>query len=352
MSACWRALSATPGVEVYVLAYRSGDSEANFRDDVTRGINIRLLNEAERADESLIRSLVIDSRPDVLVLSGWSSPAYRALAFEPALASARRVMTMDTPYRGTLRQRLGRFRMASYFARIGRVMVPGERAWQLARVLGFAEQKIRRGMYGVDYDNLAPLHAERLAQPGGWPRRFVFTGRYHADKGLDVLLDGYRGYRRRVPDPWPLICCGMGEMKGLLAGADGVEDLGFVQPADIPAVLRGAGVFVLASRYDPWPLVVVESSAAGLPILCTEACGSAVEVVRPHDSGYLVATADAADLEHALLRAHASYEDLPRMGARAQQLAASYSAQAWVRRWGEMLDELHAGAARCQSGAM
>jgi len=340
MAACWRALAQSPGVEVAVLAFRSGDKEANFRDDVVAGLNVRLLDERERNDASLVRSIVVDAKPDVLVLPGWAYDPYRALAFEPALANAKRVMTMDTPFRGTMRQRLGRVKMASFFARVDRVMVPGERAWQLARVLGFDETKIRRGMYGVDYAALAPLHERRASQPGGWPKRFLFTGRYAEEKGVDVLLAAYAQYRKTVADPWSLTCCGMGDAKNLLANQPGVEDLGFVQPADMPAVMARSGVFVLASRYDPWPLVIVESSAAGLPIVCTEACGSAVELVRGDYSGWLVATGDVADLVRGLVLAHESYNDLPLMGRRAQHLAEAYSAQAFAQRWGQMCDEL------------
>ena len=72
---------------------------------------------------------------------------------------------MDTPWRGTLRQRLGRFKIGGYLSRMDRVVVAGERAWQLVRLLGVPEAKIRRGLYGVDYDTFAPLFEHRLA-PG------------------------------------------------------------------------------------------------------------------------------------------------------------------------------------------
>lgn len=340
MAACWRELSRRPGVELTVLAFRSGDAQASFSDALVSGINVRLLDERERGDATLIRSLVVDSRPDVLVLSGWAHDAYRALAFDAALDRAKRVMTMDTPYRGTLRQRLGRYRMGSYFARLDRVMVPGERAWQLARVLGFEEAKIRRGMYGIDYAGFAPLHDRRASQPGGWPKRFLYTGRYHEEKGVDLLVDAYRRYRSTVSDPWPLTCCGMGDMKAALARVEGIEDLGFVQPTDMPDVMARSGVFVLASRYDPWPLVVVESSAAGLPVICTEACGSAVELVRDRFSGWLVATGDVGSLVQGLSSAHRRYNDLAHMGTRARTLAAPYATTAWADRWQQMFDEL------------
>ena len=58
-------------------------------------------------------------------------------------------------------------------------------------------------------------------------------------------------------------------------------DRGFVQPADQAAIWAEHGAFALASRYDPWPLVIVEACAAGLPVIHSEACGSAVELVRP-----------------------------------------------------------------------
>jgi glycosyltransferase involved in cell wall biosynthesis len=249
-------------------------------------------------------------------------------------------MVMDTPLQRSWRRRLARVRLRPYLARMSRVVVPGERAWQYARYLGVPEAKIRRAMYGIDYDALAPLHARRLAQPGGWPKRFLFTGRYVEEKGIDVLLDGYASYRKQSPAPFGLTCCGMGPMKNLLVGRDGVEDLGFVQPGDLPAVLARCGVFVLCSRFDPWPLVVVEACAAGLPVICTEACGSAVELVRTNYSGLTIATGDADAVARGLLWAERHYVDAPVMGARAQHFAAAYSAQAWADRWEHLLGEL------------
>ena len=64
------------------------------------------------------------------------------------------VMAMDNPlrtdWRGRARQTLGRIKLRRYLARISRVIVPGERSWQYARFLGFAESRIRRGNYGAD----------------------------------------------------------------------------------------------------------------------------------------------------------------------------------------------------------
>ena len=71
---------------------------------------------------------------------------------------------------------------------------------------------------------------------------------------------------------------------------------------------------VLPSRYDPWPLVIVESAAAGLPIVHTECCGSAVECVRNYYSGRGVATENPRELATALRWCHEHHDELPEMG--------------------------------------
>ena len=106
-----------------------------------------------------------------------------------------------------------------------------------------------------------------------------------------MLLAAYARYRGRVPDPWPLTCCGKGELKGALAGAAGVEELGFVQPGDLRDVLARAGAFVLASRFDLAPHALhgaVEVSVAGFVFgpAGGEDAGRAAE--RRHDEARVV----------------------------------------------------------------
>jgi glycosyltransferase involved in cell wall biosynthesis len=78
---------------------------------------------------------------------------------------------------------------------------------------------------------------------------------------------------------------------------------------------------------------VVEASSAGLPVVCTEACGSAVELVRSYYNGVTVATDNAGALADGLRFIHDNADRLPEMGRRGRDLAAAYSAQIWAQRW-------------------
>lgn len=346
MAACWRALAARGEVQLSIVALRSDVPGVDWKFDdaaVARGLDIRLLSPQEHADEALVRNLVESHKPQIVVIPGWAHASYRNLVTAPGLVAAgtKYVMTMDTPWRGTWRQRLARYKLSSFLKHIDRIVVPGERAFQFARILGMPDERIHRGLYGVDYAAFAPLREQRLAQSSGvWPRMFLYMGRYQHEKGLDFLLESYRTYRAAVSDPWGLTCCGTGPLEGAMSAEAGVKNKGFVQPWDQPPIIARSGVLVLPSRFEPWGLAIAEAFASGIPVIHTEACGAGVELVRQWYNGIIVPTENVRAMAGAMRWCHQNIEQLPEMGARGQPFAAAYSAEAWVVRWSKMFEEL------------
>ncbi|MBL1200348.1 MAG: glycosyltransferase family 4 protein [Nostoc sp. GBBB01] len=338
MAACWRALHQTLEVDVFVIAFQAR-TETAFSDQLMQGIPCRLLNLQERQDAALIKDLVLAQSPDVLVLCGWLHKPYRQLAFASQFQEVGLVMTMDTPWWGVWKQYLTRWVLSSYLKRIDTIVVAGERSWQYASRLGIDSANIVRGVYGIDYDAWFPLWKQRLQSQ--WPRSFLFVGRYVAVKSVDILVEAYQIYRSQVSDPWILICCGQGSLESTLQDKPGIENRGFLQPKEMQTVWQSAGAFILPSRFDPWPLALVEAAAAGLPIICTDVCGSAVEVIRPWYNGMIVPQENPQVLAKAMLTLHTHYHELPTWGERSQQLAAPYAANIWATRWQELLHNVH-----------
>lgn len=336
MAACWRELAAREGIDLHVIARKPGGAAA-FDTSIMDGISHELLDQEQLDNPGFIIPRVRDTGPDAVVLCGWASRGWPAIAKHPDFERCARIMTMDTPYQGSLRQRLGRIAHAGYFKRIHRVFVAGERTRQLAKILGFRDGQIRASTYGFDYDAMATI--ERPADPARINRRFLFVGRYVHVKGIDTLLDAFAMYRERVDDPWELACCGKGELVDKLSGVPGVVNHGFTQPADLPARLGESDVFVLASHFEPWGVVVAEAAAAGMPVVCTDAVGAAIDMVRPFASGLTVTPGDAHSLARALEWCHHHPAEVLEMGARARVYAQAYSARAWADRWCATLDE-------------
>lgn len=343
MAACWRELAARPGVDLFVLAFgRSEGRDTAFNSrNIMEGIPHRLLSAKEQTDAELVQRTVLAERPDVVFISGWSHPAYRCLVFDPALTGTRFILCMDNPRRYTLRQTLGKIKLRRFLRRIDCVFVTGERCWQLAKYLGMEEKQIKRGCtYGVDYARFSPLYHKRESLDNGWPRRFLFIGRYVEIKGIEVLLTAYEQYRRSVEDPWPLVCCGIGSMAEKIRCAQGVEDHGFQQPDEIGKNLLNSGVLILPSLREPWGMVILEGCAAGLPVISSEACGATVELIRPFYNGLATPTGDMEALTKCLLWMHNHHAKLPEMGRRSVGMVAPYSAECWADRVVNAVEEI------------
>lgn len=71
----------------------------------------------------------------------------------------------------------------------------------------------------------------------------------------------------------------------------------------------------------------------GLPVICSDACCSGLDIVRQLYDGLVFAAGDAGQLTRAMLYLHDHRDSLPEFGARAQVYAQAYSAENWARRW-------------------
>jgi glycosyltransferase involved in cell wall biosynthesis len=341
MGACWRELSKREGLDVSVIAFGSSDPAAPFDAAVVHGVQCELLSAAQRDSAEHVASLVIARKPDVIVLCGWAAKSYVALAANFELAHCKFILTLDTPLKENLRQRIGKQWMRGFLRKMDAAIVAGERSADLAEFLGIPPARICRGMYAVDVGGMGEAIAMRSAGGAAWPKRFLYVGRYAPEKGLDRLVAAYRTYRTLASSagltPWPLTCCGKGDLAGLLRGEDGITDAGFVQPAGLPRVFGEHGVLILPSRYEPWGAALVEGCAAGMPAIATTECGASLDVVRSFHNGLLISADDEPGLSGAMLWMQAHADRLPEMGGRSVELASAFSAARWADRWQDLI---------------
>ncbi len=234
----------------------------------------------------------------------------------------------DTQWQGTLRQRFSKYLAPWYLhTAIDALWVAGERQRQFANYLGYDGIQCWGGYYACDWEKFSggPVQAKTIPA-------FLYVGRYSNEKGIDVLIDAYQEYRKHTINPWKLICAGTGTHKTRLQGVEGVEDRGFVQPDALPALMKSAQAFILPSRKEPWGVVLQEAAAAGLPLLCSTACGAAVHLLQDGYNGYLFESEHAAHLAEGMRRlAAASPEVLEEMGARSHTLARQFTPERWAQ---------------------
>lgn len=120
----------------------------------------------------------------------------------------------------------------------------------------------------------------------------LLAGRICKQKGQDVLIRALHHIAKRQPNAHFV---SVGTAKGnkvfqksivRLSEELGVEDrvhfLGF--RTDIPLLMRGSAISIVPSRFDPFPLVALESMAVGVPLIVTAASGLD-EMVEEGDNG-------------------------------------------------------------------
>jgi glycosyltransferase involved in cell wall biosynthesis len=329
MNACLKELGVRDGVELFV-AHELPQAEAPFEESQFAWIRDRMTWRS-KPDFKKLKLKLDEFKPDIMVIPSWHVNTYRQVARAFA-GRCRRVMVMDNPWRGSLKQRLGTLVAPFYVKPISDlVWLPGERQATFARRLGFSQTTILRGSFTCDLPAFAAVHESRISQGLPVPKRFAFVGRMVLAKCVDRLVDAYRLYRKQCADPWPLVCCGSGPLRSRLENEEGIRVDGFVQPDKMPEVLGSVGCLILPSKFEPWALVVHEAAAAGRLILASENVGSVTHLVQPGYNGFIFSPDDVAGLARLMSRVSAmSDATLDQMSRASHLLSHQFSPKRWA----------------------
>ena len=171
----------------------------------------------------------------------------------------------------------------------------------LVQDYGVDPAKIQIFAHGVDLEQWQP-GPKPDAQPGD-PLRLLFVGGDFTRKGGDLLL---RWMRERAPEYCEL---------DVVSGADVPptprvtvhSGLSSNDPT-LRALFAGADLFVLPTRADCTPQVIMEAMASGLPVLTTEIAalpdmlGGTGVLIPPDDYEALAAALDRLDRDRPTLR--------------------------------------------------
>ncbi|MDR2882594.1 MAG: glycosyltransferase family 4 protein [Alistipes sp.] len=172
-------------------------------------------------------------------------------------------------------------------------------------------------------------------------KRFVAVGRLHPQKGYDMLLDAWASTRCRR-EGWTLRIVGSGrweERLGAQIDRLGVADSVEMLPAthEVEAMFRSASCFVLSSRFEGLPLVLIEAAAMGLPAVSFDCETGPREIIEDASTGLLVPPGDVGALAAAMDEMAADGEMRARMGAAALERSRLFSPGAILERWRALL---------------
>jgi glycosyltransferase involved in cell wall biosynthesis len=222
--------------------------------------------------------------------------------------------------------------------------------------------------YAEDFTGQGRLHGPGKVESRnkyGLPEKyFLASARFVEAKNLPRLIEAYARYRvlavnaemlktetlksessirstiNHQPStaPWDLVLLGDGPLRETLNSQLHARDLsestlnlhdhvllaGFKQYGELPIYYGLASAFIHASTKEPWGLVVNEAMASGLPVLVSNRCGCAQDLVREGVNGFTFDPCNVEQLAELMLKISAFNFPLSEFGLASREIISQW----------------------------
>ena len=239
-------------------------------------------------------------KPEVIVCCGWDTPA----AFFAAWYAAR----TDTPFilwsgstaaEQTLLRKMTKPIVQWLVRRATAWVAYGSRAKEYLVSLGADADKTFLAYNTVALDAIASTSANTdaaslRAQTNIQTKHVaLYCGNLLDLKGVGDLIEAFARVDRGHDVTLLLVGSGKDEAKYRqrvqgLGIDDRVVFAGFVSRDEVPRYYAMSDVLVLPSRSEVWGLVINEALACGVPVIATDACGAAPDLIQDNVNGFVV----------------------------------------------------------------
>ncbi|CNI46136.1 WbcM protein [Yersinia frederiksenii] len=135
--------------------------------------------------------------------------------------------------------------------------------------------------------------------------KILSLGRLTNIKGFDLLLDVWAKIEKANKD-WELVIAGDGEDKYFLSKK--INDLNLKNVKLLPStpnvceLYNQSAIYVMTSRFEGFPMVLLEAKASGLPIIAYDCDTGPSELIMDNEDGFLIPFADSDAFSERLIQ--------------------------------------------------
>jgi glycosyltransferase involved in cell wall biosynthesis len=280
----------------------------------------RLLIRGLYADVSVMKRMwligkdLLRHRSDLVVLPGYELVEFWMMLTLCMLLRRKRAVFCDSTALESKKIPVREFAKRLFFSRCDGVFCYGTRSMEYVSSYGVSPSRIYYQCYAAalphsyDPDAVETAYRAQAKETFQLPH-FIFIGRLAIEKGLFDLLEAFCLIRSKLSGA-QLTLVGAGPLKDALKkhiaklGLDGAVTLLGAQTLDdiVPFLYRSVAL-VLPSSREPWGLVVNEALSYGCPVVVSDRCGCAPDLVVEGVTGYSFPTGNIERLSVAMLAA-------------------------------------------------
>lgn len=188
--------------------------------------------------------------------------------------------------------------------------------------------------------NASPLPIKSTLS-GADSKTIVTVGRLTKQKGYDLLIAAWATLESAHPD-WQLHIYGDGEDKTTLSQAIAENNLSRIQlkgnTTDVMAVYDDAAFYVMSSRHEGLPVVLIEAQSRGLPIISFDCPSGPAEIISDGKDGFLVENGNTHQLAAKMAELMGNSSMRAKFSEQALLSAHRFAPDSIIRKWLGLLD--------------
>lgn len=208
------------------------------------------------------------------------------------------------------------------------MFVPGYYQYEFMKFLNFKKDRILIGAYTANVKLFNDFYQNNQIKKNSTTIKLLYIGRLEDEKGIILLLNTLANLKNRFN--FKLVIVGNGSLKDILLKYDFVDYHSFLEQENFLKLLNDISFFILPSIYEPWGVVIHEMVAAGIPVICSDACGAKAAFVFDNYNGFVFKNNSAESLTNSLINAFSISENkLNQFKSRSNELSKSVTPDLW-----------------------
>ena len=191
-------------------------------------------------------------------------------------------------------------------------------------------------------NNPLPFDSEEVSNCKN--KKIISIGRLDEQKGFDILIDVWKKVNAKHPD-WILEIYGEGSLRKKLQ-----EKINLLNLED-SLILKGNekniqlkylenSIYVMSSRYEGMPMVLLEAMSCGLPLISFDCPYGPKDIIKDGENGFLVKFGNIDKMAEKINYLIENEDKRIEMGKKSKELSYNYSEEKIMNQWKELFENL------------
>lgn len=172
---------------------------------------------------------------------------------------------------------------------------------------------------------------------------FLAVGRLTSQKGFDIMLKIWRIAENKIQN-WKLLIVGSGEDENILKEMVQKFNLCRVEfipnTSEIAKYYLSSSCYLMTSRYEGFPMVLLEAQSFGLPVISYNCKTGPDEIIKNGVNGFIVRENDVSTFINSMKKIAESHDLLVKLSNGACSEISKYNTNVIVEKWERLIHEI------------